>query len=137
MAETKTNFMKYLLLFSLTITSFLTVQAQADSLQQYAGSYVFGDGSPIPSVDVVMTDGALTMSSSAGNSSLIKLGVDSFSIVDFNGTAVFRRSEDSKISGVHIEAMGYVMDGQKQQNGIWIFSEYFLAENKNRFLILK
>ena len=104
--------------------------AQTDSLKEYAGSYTFGDGSPVTSVDVILSDGALTMTSSAGNSSLTNLGVDSFQIVDFNGTAVFRRNENKIVNAVHIEAMGYVLDGQKQANGIWIYREYQLAENK-------
>lgn len=122
--------MKKFFLFLMGLIIFVTVNAQTDSLQQYAGTYVFGDGSPVTSVDVIMNDGALNMTSSAGNSSLTRLGIDSFQIVDFSGTAVFRRGEDKRVNAVHIEAMGYVMDGQKQQNGIWIFREYLLVEKK-------
>ena len=129
--------MKYFFLSTIAIIGFLSVNAQTDSLKQYTGTYVFGDGSPVPSVEVSMTDGALSMSSTAGNSSLTQLGVDSFQIVEFSGTAVFRRSEDKKINAVHIEAMGYVLDGQKQQNGIWIFMEYYTEENKINLLIIK
>ena len=125
--------MKNFFLFLLVMTSFLKVNAQTDSLQDYTGTYVFGDGSPVQSVDITLTDGVLSMASSAGTSVLTRLGVDSFQIVDFSGTAVFRRSEDKKVNAVHIEAMGYVMDGQKQNNGIWIFREYYIETKKDLF----
>ena len=127
---------KFFLLLFVTI-SFLTVNAQTDSLQDYTGTYVFGDGSPVQSVDVTLTDGVLSMASSAGTSVLTRLGVDSFLIVDFSGTAVFRRSEDKKVNAVHIEAMGYVMDGQKQENKIWISRDYYWEENIKYLLIIK
>jgi hypothetical protein len=81
-------------------------------------------------VEVTVADGALSMSSPAGTSPLTWLGVDSFQIVQFSGTAVFKRGEDKSVNAVHIEAMGYVMDGAKQKNGIWIFREYYLPVNK-------
>ncbi|NOT49671.1 MAG: hypothetical protein HOP10_00165 [Chitinophagaceae bacterium] len=116
--------MKKLILSFVLITGFYTVNAQTDSLQEYAGTYVFPDGNVVPSVDVTLGGGALSMSSAAGTSALVQLGVDSFSVVEFSGSAVFRRGDDKKVNGVHIEAAGYVMDGKKQQNGIWIFTTY-------------
>lgn len=117
--------MKKILLALILLFSFTTINAQTDSLQEYTGTYVFPDGNVIPSVEVILTDGSLSMSSSAGTSNLSKMGIDSFEIVEFSGTALFKRDQDKKITGVHIEAMGYVMDGQKQENGIWIFSAYY------------
>ncbi len=117
--------------------AFISTNAQTDSLSQYAGKYVFPDGSVVPSVDVSMADGALSMSSTAGTSALTQLGVDSFEIVQFTGTAVFKRGEDKAVNAVHIEAMGYVLDGQKQPNGIWIFREYYLPGNKELLLSRK
>ncbi|MEK7224155.1 MAG: hypothetical protein AAB221_00545 [Bacteroidota bacterium] len=122
--------MKKLFLSLIISVSFLAVNAQADTLQQYAGAYVFPEGSPVPSVDVVLADGALSMNSAAGNSSLTQLGVDSFLIVQFSGTAVFQRGEDKQVNAVHIEAAGYIMDGKKQSNGIWIFREYYLPVDR-------
>lgn len=117
--------------------AFISANAQTDSLSQYTGKYVFPDGSVVPSVDVTLSDGALSMSSAAGSSALTQLGVDSFEIVQFTGTAVFKRGEDKAVNGVHIEAAGYVMDGQKQPNGIWIFREYYLPGNKELLLSKK
>jgi len=122
--------MKKLFLSLIVSVSFLAASAQTDTLQQYAGTYVFPEGSPVPSVEVVLADGALSMNSAAGNSSLTQLGVDSFLIVQFSGTAVFQRGEDKLINAVHIEAAGYIMDGKKQANGLWIFREYYLPVDK-------
>jgi hypothetical protein len=116
--------MKKLFLSLILVAGFYTANAQADSLQEYTGTYIFPDGNVVPSVDVTLAGGALSMSSAAGTSALVQLGVDSFSVVEFSGTAVFRRGDDKKVNGVHIEAAGYVMDGKKQQNGLWIFTTY-------------
>lgn len=113
------------------IASFLilTVNAQTEPapkapLEDFVGKYVFPDGSVVPEVDVLLSGNALTMSSSAGSSVLTELGVDSFQIVEFSGIAVFKRGDDKKVNAVHIEAMGYVLDGQKKANGAWVFTYY-------------
>src|SRR6185436_927834 len=102
--------------------------AQSDKpkppLEDFIGKYTFPDGSVVPEVDVALSDKVLTMSSTAGNSVLTELGVDSFQIVEFSGIAVFKRGDDKKVNGVHIEAMGYVLDGQKKINGAWAFTYY-------------
>ena len=107
----------YLSFFILAVS----INAQ-DTLQQYTGKYIFPDGSVVPDVDVTLTDAALFMSSVAGSSSLVQMGVDSFTITEFSGIAVFKRDENKKINAVHIDAMGYILDGKKQENGAWIFS---------------
>lgn len=122
--------MKKLFLSLIVSISLLAVSAQADTLQQYTGKYVFPEGSIVPSVDVTLADGALSMSSSAGTSALTQLGVDSFEVVQFAGIAVFKRNEAGVVNAVHIEAGGYILDGQKQSNGIWIFREYYRPADK-------
>jgi hypothetical protein len=101
--------------------SALAAMAQADTtLKEFTGRYVFPDGNVVPDVTVALDGNSLSMSSSAGTSSLEKLGVDSFSIVEFSGTAVFKRNGSNKVTGVHIEAAGYVMDGTKEENQLAI-----------------
>lgn len=96
--------------------------AQSDTAwRQYAGTYKFPDGSVVSQVVVTLEDTVLNMSSDAGSSPLNKIGVDSFEIVRFNGTASFKRNGSKTITGVHIEAMGYVLDGEKQSNNSWVF----------------
>jgi len=107
------------------ILSFATAvySAQAsDTLSVYTGKYVFPEGGPVPDVEVIVTDSSLIMTSTAGTSSLIYLGIDSFNIVEFSGTAVFKRGENGKINAVHIEAMGYVLDGKKEITGSLAFN---------------
>jgi hypothetical protein len=92
--------------------------------EDYVGRYVFPEGSVVPDVTVTVSGDALTMSSSAGTSALAELGKDSFSVVEFSGFAVFKRGDDKKVNAVHIEAGGYVLDGQKQSGGLWSFIYY-------------
>lgn len=127
--------MKRLFLLLFLVVPVLTAIAQTPAptpppdppLEDYVGKYVFPDGSVVPEVEVALADGALSMHSNAGSSSLTKLGVDSFSIVEFNGTAVFKRGEDKKVKSVHIEAAGYILDGEKVPTGGWSFRVYILA----------
>lgn len=104
----------------------LTSNAQVDSipmppLDDFIGKYVFPEGSVVPEIDVLVSSDVLNMNSAAGNSTCTRLGIDSFLIDQFSGTAVFKRGEDKKVSTVHIEAMGYILDGQKQSSGAWVF----------------
>jgi hypothetical protein len=120
--------MKKLFLLLIAITTVNLIHAQDTTLQQYTGKYVFPEGGPVPDVEVILSGDGLSMTSAAGSSTLLKLGVDSFQIVEFSGTSVFKRGEDKKVNAVHIEAMGYVMDGQKQSTGLWIFTAYYRPE---------
>jgi hypothetical protein len=106
--------MKYV--FSLVMGLVLfTIAAQAqDTLQQYTGKYKFPSGGPVAEVEVVMQEGVLVMNSTAGASPMRHEKNDEFTLTAINGIAVFTRSPERKISGVHIEAMGYVMDGTKE-----------------------
>lgn len=128
--------MKKLFIFFCVIASAAAINAQ-DTLQQYTGKYIFPDGSPVPDVDVTLSNGALSMGSAAGNSSLVQLGADSFQIVEFSGTAVFKRAESKKINAVHIEAAGYVLDGQKQETGAWTFTLYYRPVNRELIPVKK
>ena len=126
---------KLFLLFSF-FAIIANINAQ-DTLSQYTGKYVFPEGAPVPDVEVTLTDGALSMGSVAGTSALTQLGVDSFFIIEFSGTAVFKRYDDKKVNAVHIEAMGYILDGQKQDAGVWIFTSYYRPVNRELLLTKK
>ena len=121
--------MKFFFLLLSALTFYTVINAQ-DSLQEYTGKYVFPDGSVVPDVEVTLSGNALTMSSVTGTSSLVQLGVDSFLIVEYSGTSVFKRGEDKKINAVHIEAMGYVLDGKKQEGGSWSFTVALLPSRE-------
>jgi hypothetical protein len=111
-----------------------TEPAPKPAPEDYVGKYVFPEGSVVPDVDVTLSGSALTMTSAAGASALVELGVDSFQIVEFSGIAFFKRGEDKKVNAVHIEAGGYVLDGQKKSGGGWTFTYY---TRPNRELIKK
>lgn len=106
--------MKYV--FSLIIgLAFFTVAAQAqDTLQQYTGKYKFPAGGPVAEVEVLLQDGALMMNSTAGASPMRHEKNDEFTLTAINGIAIFTRTPERKIIGVHIEAMGYVLEGTKE-----------------------
>ena len=105
--------MKKMFLSFLVMSFFVAVHAQDSTLQQYTGKYRFPDGSVVTEIAVTIEGGVLTSNSSAGTSALEKLGVDTFSVVSFQGTAVFKRDESKKIVGVVIDAMGYHLEGTK------------------------
>jgi hypothetical protein len=112
--------MKFLTLLSAFVFCLsVSALAQQDTLQQYAGKYKFPEGSPVTEVEVVYADGALSMNSAAGSSALRFEKGDEFTIVSFNGTAVFTRNADKKIIGVHVEVMGTVLDGTKEETKGW------------------
>ncbi len=116
----KKIFLSVITLFSATVM----ISAQSDTtLKEYTGRYVFPEGTVVPDVTVSLQGDQLSMGSSAGTSQLSKLGVDSFSVVEFQGTAVFRRNGNKKVNAVHIEAAGYVLDGTKEETG-WLFKVY-------------
>ena len=114
---------KWLLFCCLSVCLVSVSQAQQNpapapkdtTLQQYVGKYKFPDGSVVAEVTVALEDGALTMSSSAGTSALEKKGDDLYVIVQFQGTAKFNRNADKKIIGVSIDAMGYQLEGKKDE----------------------
>lgn len=131
--------MKKIVLSVIASLFIIAVNAQTEPApkpapEDYVGKYVFPEGSVVPDVDVTLSGSALTMTSAAGASALVELGVDSFQIVEFSGFAVFKRGEDKKVNAVHIEAGGYVLDGQKKSGGGWTFTYYILP---NRELIKK
>lgn len=119
--------MKKILFTAIASLFFVLANAQTDPapkppLEDFVGKYVFPDGSVVPEVDVSLSGSALTMTSTAGSSILTELGIDSFQIVEFSGIAVFKRGDDKKVNAVHIEAAGYVLDGQKKSGGDWTFT---------------
>jgi hypothetical protein len=105
---------KVTLLFSLLVLAFCGLKAQ-DSLQLYVGKYKFPEGSVVTEISVVLEDGKLSLNSAMGNAALEKTGEDEFSITQYGGVATFTRNQLKKITGIHIEAMGAILDGTKEE----------------------
>lgn len=108
---------KPILLLLLLVAGAFSTQAQQkpDSLSDYVGVYVFAEGSVVPEVEVILSDSTLTITSSAGTSMLVRQDKDLYTIVEFNGTALFKRDAAGKVVAIHIEAGGYILDGTKKQ----------------------
>ncbi len=122
--------MKKMFLAFLMIGFFVAVRAQDTTLQQYTGKYKFPDGSVVTEINVTIEGGVLTSNSSAGTSVLEKLTTDTFSVVSFQGTAVFTRDANKKVNGVIVDAMGYHLEGTKDAAISLVFIRPEVLKNK-------
>ena len=128
--------MKRLFLSLLAVIFFVALHAQDSTLKQYTGKYIFPDGSVVTEIDVTLdSSGVLSSNTAVGSSVLEKLGVDSFSVVSFQGVAVFKRDADKKITGVVIDAMGYHLEGVKQVITVFIKRPEALEDKLQKFAV--
>ena len=107
--------MKYFILYLMAVISFLSVNAQTDSLQQYTGKYKFPDGSVVTEIIVTLDSTVLTANSAMGSSELKKTDGDVFEIVAYGGIATFKRNAENKISGVQILVGDINLEGTKTE----------------------
>lgn len=105
---------KILFLFAFTIALAIPGIGQDSTYEAYVGKYNFPEGSAVPWVDVKIVNGVLYSESPAGSATLQRIEKDIFSIVEYNGTAEFRRDADGKINSVKISVMGLEMEGSKE-----------------------
>lgn len=96
---------------ALAITSMAS--AQDTTTKEMTGRYKFPAGSVIEEAIVTWENGVLSMRSTAGVSVLEKMKGDTFNVVSFSGICVFKRGDAKKITGVHVDASGYILDGEK------------------------
>lgn len=101
----------------MTATSLLHAQSKPDTaaLRPYVGTYLFPEGSVVPQVVISMGANGLLISSAAGESDFNRIAADTFAIVTFEGFAVFKRDEAKKITGITIDARGYLLEGKRAQ----------------------
>ena len=116
--------MKKLVLFSLIFVGFsFAVSAQSDTtLQQFVGKYKFAEGSVLAEATVTLDNGNLTVATSYGSSPMVKQSDDVFAVTQFQGTATFKRNDAKKVIGVSISAMGYTLEGTKEDTGTMIIT---------------
>jgi len=107
-------------------TGMLVIAQDSTARKELIGRYKFPAGSVVEEVIVMQDNGILMMNSTAGTSSLELIKGDSFTIVNFSGIAVFKRNEVKKVTGVHIDASGYVLDGVK--DSVAVGPNIFIAE---------
>jgi hypothetical protein len=101
---------KMFFLLAVCIFTGVALYAQ-DSLKVYVGKYKFPEGSVVPEIEVFLENGSLMFKSNMGNTAIERNGGDEFSIPAYSGTATFTRNEAKKITGLHIEAQGTILDG--------------------------
>lgn len=129
--------MKKLMMICLMLGTVALVHAQDkdSTLQDFVGKYKFPDGSIVPEVTVSVEGAGLVMGSSIGNSALVKIGDDLFSITAYDGSAQFKRDANKKVIGVSINAGGYALEGTKS-DGIAIDRSYVMLINRtNRWAV--
>jgi hypothetical protein len=129
--------MKSLLLIACCIMG-LAATAQDSTYKEMVGKYKFPAGSIIDEANVTVENAALTMASSAGTSVLERIKGDTFNVVSFDGICIFKRNEASKVTGVHVDASGYILDGVKDPTVIatWINTDHE-ALSKSQLLMLQ
>ena len=107
--------MKKIFCFCLIALSFITANAQTDSLQQYSGKFKFPEGSPVTELTLAVENGTLQGSSAIGTSEFRQTTTaDVFEIVAYGGTATFRR-KDGKVVGVQILVGDVNIEGTKTE----------------------
>jgi hypothetical protein len=108
----------FLLTCSLIFCSVVLYAQQDTTLNAYVGKYVFEPGSPAPEATVALEGGTLTISSTIGSASLSKIEGDVFAIVEFNGTAEFKRNDQGKVVGIRVRVAGLDLSGTKEELAI-------------------
>ena len=124
--------MKKLTLFFFTIVSFVFLNDQDTTLNEYVGTYTFPEGGPVTSVDVKLESGSLVASSTAGSSPLEKISKDTFNLVTYNGKVYFTRDSVKKVNGIKIEVEETILEGKKESVGLAdiSYSKYSLWKRK-------
>jgi len=104
---------KILLLSTLLLGVFISIQAQDSTLTQFTGKFKFAEGSPVQEVVISADNGALVAASAMGSFVLQKTGEDQFFIAEFQAPVVFKRDSNKKVVGLTINANGMVLEAVK------------------------
>jgi len=104
---------KILLLSTLLLGVFISIQAQDSTLTQLTGKFKFGEGSPVQEVVITVDNGALLIGSAMGSSVLQKTGEDEYLIPDFQAALIYKRDSNKKVVGLTINVSGMVLEAVK------------------------
>jgi hypothetical protein len=115
----------------------INANAQDSTFKELTGRYKFPAGSVIDEANVSVENAALTMSSSAGTSTLERIKGDTFNVVSFNGICIFKRDDAKKINGVHVDASGYILEGVKDAAAVGIAAGDFSALTEQQLQLIK
>ena len=125
--------MRKLFMLSFLVLAAFAVNAQTDTLQQYTGKYKFPEGSVVSEINVTVESGVLMAGSVMGNTELKKTEGDVFEIVNFGGTATFKRNTEGKIISVRVQVSDVDMEGAKQESGV----NFFLPQSTQSSFFVK
>lgn len=119
---------KILLLSTLLLGVFISIQAQDSTLTQFTGKFKFGEGSPVQEVVISADNGALVAGSAMGSFVLQKTGEDQFFIAEFQAPVVFKRDSNKKVVGLTINANGMVLEAVKVEAASFVDQKiYYLS----------
>ena len=104
---------KILLLSTLLLGVFISIQAQDTTLTQFTGKFKFAEGSPVQEVVINADNGTLVATSAMGSFVLQKTGEDQFLIADFQAPVVYKRDSNRKVIGLTISVSGMVLEAVK------------------------
>lgn len=104
---------KILLLSTLLLGVFISIQAQDSTLTQLTGKFKFGEGSPVQEVVITVDNGALLIGSAMGSSVLQKTGEDEYLIPDFQAALIYKRDSNKRVVGLTINVSGMVLEAVK------------------------
>jgi hypothetical protein len=104
---------KILLLSTLLLGIFISIQAQDSTLTQLTGKFKFAEGSPVQEVVITVDNGALVAGSAMGSFVLQKTGEDQYFIADFQAPVVYKRDSNRKVIGLTISVSGMVLEAVK------------------------
>ena len=104
---------KILLLSTLLLGVFISIQAQDTTLTQFTGKFKFAEGSPVQEVVINADNGTLVATSAMGSFVLQKTGEDQYFIADFQAPVVYKRDSNRKVIGLSISVSGMVLEAVK------------------------
>jgi hypothetical protein len=103
------------LLLSFIVFAAVSLKANTDPLKPYVGKYKFPEGSVLTEICVQIENKELVINSTLGTTHIVKTHDDHFTIPTYNGVAVFVKNSANKITGIKIEAMGYTLEGTREE----------------------
>ena len=119
---------KILLLSTLLLCVFISIQAQDTTLTQFTGKFKFAEGSPVQEVVINSDNGALVAVSAMGTFVLQKTGEDQFFIAEFQAPVVYKRDSNKKVVGLAINANGMVLEAVKVEAASFVDEKiYYLT----------
>lgn len=105
---------KFFLFAALAFSCTISALSQEAPLESYVGKFNFPQGSPVPFVDVKISNGSLIGESQMGIASLQRIEADVFSIVEYNGVAEFKRNGDGKVVSIKVTVNDLIMEGTRE-----------------------